>query len=134
MSMTKAEKARVAELEHALALARALRFPDYPVPAPMTYDEIKASLTDGGIRYGQKQRVARGWFYHANLGGYSNSVSFGCSDGHSHGRDTDTTTSQGMGRMYRTREEATMGLRHELTTQCAEVLARVDQMLAEAAS
>lgn len=134
MAMTKAEKARMAELEHALGLARALRFPDYPVPTPMTREEIKASLVDGGTRYGKAQQVARGWFYNAYLGGagdYANRVTYGCSDGIGHDRDGDTTSSQNMGRMYRTRGEAVMAMRHELTTACAEVLAKVDRMLVE---
>jgi hypothetical protein len=136
MAMTKAEKARMQELEHALRLSRAMRFPDYPVPQPMTREEIDASLAPGGFYLGRQQMVARGWFYHANVGGYggySNSVTYGCSNGMSHSREGDYTTSQNMGRMYRTKSEAFMALRHELTTKCAEILADIDCQVGEAA-
>jgi hypothetical protein len=130
MAMTKAEKARMAELEKQLAMSRAMRFPDYSVPQPMSYDDIKDALSVSG------ETVVRGWFYNANLGGYggySNQATYGCSNGINHSREGAKTSTQGMGRMYRTREEAVMALRHELTTQCAELLARVDLMLAGAA-
>jgi hypothetical protein len=133
MAMNKSEKAEMEALRNALALSRAMRFPDYPVPQPMTYEEIRSSLTDGGLRFGSRQKVARGWFYNAHLGGhgpYSNRVTYGCSDGIHHSIDGDVTTSQGTGQMYRTREEASRALRHELTTKCAEVLAAVDRAIA----
>lgn len=36
MAMTKAEQQRVADLEKGLAMARALRWPEYNMPAPLT--------------------------------------------------------------------------------------------------
>ena len=135
MAMTKAEKAELEAARNSLALVRAMHFPDYPVPQPMTYEEIKASLVAGGKRFGHTQMVARGWFYNANLGGqggYSNSVTHGCSDGIHHSREGDVTTTQQTGRMYRTKLEALQALRHELTTQAATVLAAVDAQIAGA--
>ena len=127
----------MAELEHALLLARAMRFPDYPVPRPMTYEEIKANLVEGGVRHGHPQKVARGWFYNAYIGShtsYGGRVTYGCSDGIHHSTEGDTTTTQDCGRMYRTKADAVMALRHDLTTQCAEILAKVDRLLADEAA
>lgn len=135
MAMNKAEKAELEEARNALALVRAMHFPDYPVPEPMTYEEINASFVDGGKQFGQTQRVARGWFYNANLGGhggYSNGVTHGCSNGINHSREGDVTTTQQAGRMYRTKLEALQALRHDLTTQAAKVLAAVDAQIAGA--
>lgn len=131
--MTKAEKAQMDELRHLLMLSRALRFPDYPVPQPMSHDEIRRNLKPGGNKYGHQQMVTRGWFYNAYLapsGRRSNTVSYGCSDGVHHSWQGDVTSSQGAGRMYRTKLDALHALRHELTAACAEVLAEIDETIA----
>lgn len=133
MAMTKAEKAELERLRADLALARALRWPDYPRNAPMTQDDIKANLVEGSVYYSKRrQMVARGWFYNAYLGGYGNpTVTYGCSDGINHSREGDTTTSQQAGVMYRTKSEALQNLRLDLTEKCANILADVDRQLAE---
>lgn len=130
MSMNKAEKAEMAALRDALALSRAMKFPDYAVPNAMSTAEIMEAR-------GGWSGVVRGWFYVASLGGiggYSNTVTYGCSNGISHNRTGDKTTTQGGGRMYRTKLDALQALRHDLTKEAAKELAHVDAMLMEAAT
>jgi hypothetical protein len=132
MAMNKKELAEVDRLRSDLALARAMRWPSYAKPASMTHEEIKASLVDGGKRFGVTQRVARGWFYNAYLGSHSaHRVTYGCSDGLNHDSDGDTTSTQQMGRMYATKREALQALRLDLTETCAKVLAAVDRQIDE---
>lgn len=134
MAMNKSEKAEMDRLRHDLALARAMRWPDYPRPAPMTREDIAANLIDGGMKYGSPQKVARGWFVFSHLGGFSDGrVSYGCSDGIHHSAEGDATTTKQMGVMYATKRDALHVLRLELTEKCAEILARVDRMIAEEA-
>lgn len=128
MAMTKAEKAEVDRLREDLALARAMRWPSYPKPAPMTRAEIDANKVDGGIRYGQPQRVARGWFPNA----YDQRVTYGCSDGIHHDRGGNTTSSQQMGVMYAAKADALRAIRIEMTLAFAKKLAAVDQQIDEA--
>lgn len=129
MAMTKAETKRMADLEEALACARAMRWPEYNMPAPMTEAEIRANLVDGGMKYGRPDRVARGWF--AN--GYSSRVTYGCSNGIYHSAEGDITTSQQMGRMFSSEADAWRAVRYEMTERYAEALARVDAKIAELA-
>jgi hypothetical protein len=135
MAMTKGEKAELEAARNALALVRAMHFPDYPVPQPMTTDEIKAGLVDGGNKWGAPKRVARGWFYNVHISsshGKPFSVTYGCSNGIHHAREGDTTNSQNAGRMYRTKDEALRAARHEATTVVAKVLAAIDEAIAGA--
>lgn len=129
MSMNKTEQAHMATLEHALRLARALHWPTYAEPAPMTREEIEAAKVPGGCRRytSEPQRVALGWFGGTYDGG---NVRNGCSDGINHG-DGNTTTTQGMGRLFRTEAEAWRFVRMELTRQYAERLAKIDAKLQE---
>lgn len=127
MAMTKAEKERMERLEHAAAMAMALRFPTDPCPQPMTKDAIKALLSATPCGAG-KQHVARGWFMNA----YSIRVTYGCSDGVHHSHDGDRTTSQHHGRMYRTKSEAWRALRHEKIFEVAKFLAQIDAEVAAA--
>lgn len=122
MTMTKAERARMEMLEREARLARALRFPTDPVPQPMSIAEIKASLTDGGMKSGHYEKVARGWFFNSHV----MQVSRGCSNGYSHSPTGNVTTSQNGGRMYRTEAEAWRAMRHEKARQVAEDLAKID--------
>lgn len=132
MAMTKAEQAEMQRLRDDLALSRAMRWPDYPMPQAVTREWIAANLVDGGIRYSSAQRVARGWFINAYLGGYSRpKVTLGCSDGVHHNTEGDVTVSQNMGRMYATKREALQALRLTLTEMCAKILADVDSQLAD---
>lgn len=135
MAMNKAERAELQAARDALALVRAMHFPDYPVPRPMTRDEIDAAKVDGGFRYGRPERVARGYFYNVHLSSFTRavSVSFGCSNGTTHSPSGDTTNTQNMGRMYRSEADAYRAARHELTTAVAKLLAQVDADLAGAA-
>lgn len=128
MAMTKREQADMRRLRDDLALARAMRWPDYPNPAPMPQAEIKANLVEGGERYGRRQKVARGWFCNA----YNGSLTYGCSDGTHHDSRGDTTGTQGMGIMYRTKADAARAMRLEMTEKFAEKLAAVDRIIADA--
>lgn len=111
MPMTKAEKARMAELEKQLLLARALRFtdpvePDVPIPA-----------TFG------KERLAKGFLFNA----YTPRVVPACSSSvfHAFGRN-DQTDSQGARRLFSTRLRALRALRHAVEMECAQKLAGID--------
>lgn len=130
MAMTKAEKARVEELETALALC----WPPYPAPEPMTREEIEAAkikLTprDASV-YRNGREAALGWFYNA----YAGLVTQGWSDGMSHSVNNTTGDygSQRMGQMYRTRAEAAMAMRIEMSREFAKKLAAVDRVIAGA--
>lgn len=128
MAMTKAEQARMAELERALSLARAMCWPSYRSPAPMTEADIKANLVAGGIKWGDRpQMVARGWFAHSSS---HPRVTYGCSDGINHDSDSDKTSTQRMGRMFFTEIEAWRMVRIELTERFAAELAKVDAKIA----
>lgn len=132
MAMNKKEQAEMQRLRDDLALARAMRWPDYPRPAPVDREWIKDNLVEGGVKYGHASKVARGWFYNAYVGGMSgHGVTHGCSDGIHHSTSGDATTTQNMGRMYATKREALQALRLDLTEQCAHILAGVDRQLAD---
>lgn len=130
MAMTKAEKAEMDRLRNDLALARAMRWPSYAKPARMTYDQIRDNLVDGGVKWGSRQKVARGWFQNA----YSQRVSYGCSDGTFHSQGGDTTSSQNMGEMWATKADALRAMRLEMTEDFAKKLAAVDRQIEEAES
>ncbi|ABS14238.1 hypothetical protein Oant_1522 [Brucella anthropi ATCC 49188] len=125
--MNKTEKAEMERLRHDLALSRALRWPSYPSPSPMTRDDIEASKCDVVARFGTSSKVARGYF--ANV--HSIRVDKGWSDGFRHGY-SDNSSTQGMGRLFRTDVEAWQYLRHEVTVRYAGELAFIDRMIAEA--
>lgn len=118
------------ELERGIRAAKAMRWPDYGRPAPMTRQEIEASKVMGGAKQGRVQMVARGWFAGSHDRG---TVSFGCSDGVHHDRSRDTTSSQNMGVMFKSEADAWRSIRVELTERFAEQLARIDAKIAETA-
>ena len=128
MAMNKAEKAELQAARDALALVRAMHFPDYPVPQPMSREEIEAAKVDGGMQYGSPQKVARGYFYNVYFGSFGEptKVTYGCSSGSTHSSAGDTTTTQNMGRMYATEADAWRAARHEATTKVAKILADID--------
>lgn len=132
MAMTKAEQKRMADLEDALRRARAMRWPEYNMPAPMTEADIKANLVEGGIRYQgrEPQQVARGYFANS----YNGRVSYGCSNGTSHNADGDVTSTQNMGVMYATKADAWRAVRYQMTERFSAQLAKVDQEIADAES
>lgn len=134
MAMNKTERAEMERLRNYLALARAMRWPSYPKPAPMSLEQIRANLVFGGIKYGTaKQKVARGWFINSYLGGgfHQHQATYGCSDGNNHSTEGDVTTSQNRGEMYATKADALRALRIELTEKMAKVLANVDRQIEE---
>ncbi len=130
MAMNKTEQKRMDDLEHALRLARALRWPDYPEPAPMTEAEIRANLAPGGKKQfgnGDPEKVCRGWFVNSYQTGR---VSHGCSNGFNHSDSGDYTTTQNMGVMYPTELDAWRLLRCKKTREYAEHLAKIDAEIA----
>lgn len=127
MAMTKAEKLRMDNLERALRMARALRWPDYPMPQSMSRDDIEATKVRATKdRWGHDVIVAFGYFPNP----YSVRVTHGCSNGTSHNREGNITTTQGMGMMYKTQLEAWQFIRHRLTEEFSEKLAKVDEAIA----
>lgn len=133
MAMTKAEKARMEELETALAM----HWPAYPDPAPLTLQAIKALGEDiprkdqSVASYGPTKRAARGWFQNA----YSVRITRGWSDGHHCNRDAeygDGASRMDGNKMYATKQEAAMAMRLEMTREFARKLASVDRVIADA--
>lgn len=127
MAMNKAEKAELDKARRDLRLAKSMRWPEYPMPKPMTKDEIEQNLTDGDIQYGSPQRVARGWFSVS----YRGEASYGCSNGINHSPTGGKTTTQGIGAMYRTELQALQVTRLRLTEEYAARLAAIDARIQE---
>lgn len=133
MAMTKAEKARMEELETALAM----HWPAYPEPVAMTEAEMKVLAEDiprqdqSISAYGPTRRAARGWFQNA----YSVNVTRGWSDGSHCNRNSDygdgASRMEG-NRMYATKKAAAMAMRIEMTRDFAAKLAAVDRVIADA--
>jgi len=126
MAMTKAEQKRVEELETALALC----WPNYAQPSQMTREQIKASLKVLPIRdksVYRSRKGALGWFFNA----YTGSLTQGWSDGVSHNSHSldEGSATQGIGRIYRSREEAAMALRLDMSRGFAGKLAAVDRII-----
>ena len=132
MAMTKAEKAEMEQLRMALALSRAMKWPDYPVPAHMTEAEIRTSITEEVEHYGHLKAVAAG--FNAYFPSYvkAPTVDRVISDGMGHSSSGGSSWAQGAGRLYRTPREALMALRHKKTKEVAEMLAAIDLAIAEA--
>lgn len=128
MALTKAEKERLERTEKALAMARSMRWPEYPMPHSMTGDEIRAALVNGGLKYGQPERVARGWFQNS----HSKRVTYGCSNGVSHNTEGDATSTQQAGQMFAAKIDALKAMRIEITERYADDLAKLDALIAEA--
>lgn len=131
MTMTKAEKARMEELEAALAL----HWPSYSEPAPMTREEIEAAKIDLPTRDRtpfRHRRGAVGWFFNDYQNGQ---ITKGWSDGISHNRDSEyaDSASQNMGTMYRTKEDAAKALRLALSRRYAQALGNLDSVIRAAA-
>jgi hypothetical protein len=123
MSMTKKESAAFDAIEEQLASAFSLGWPQEPEPKPMTYEEVKALQGDSW------NKLITGWFMNAYFGSMhgGRSVTQGCTNGVNHDSDCTTKTStQGMGRMYRTRDEALLAMRWDFCRQFAKKLAWVD--------
>lgn len=127
MAMTKAEKARVEELE----TLGAFRWPTEVEPSPMTREEIEAAKVEvlpADRSYSSRhRRVALGWFQNS----YNGRVEKGWSDGIGHGRGnwTGDHGAQQMGRMYRTEADALVAMRWEMCRDMAKKLRKVDQQL-----
>lgn len=117
MAMNKKELAEMDKLRRDVDLARALSWPSYSMPKAMT----KAEIDDRAPGVG----ATPGWFWNK----YEESVNLGCSNGYSHNSSGPKTSTQGMGRMMRTRLQALQALRIEVTVSCAERLARIDAMI-----
>jgi len=125
MAMNKAEKARVEALETELAF----RWPQEAEPLPMTRAEIQANtveVTRKDQSVMRTRKVALGWVHNA----YSQRVEPAWSDGNIHGLGhTGCYGSQTMGRIYRTRRDATLAMRWEMCRDFAKKLHQVDLAL-----
>lgn len=126
MAMNKAEQKMVRDLRERLALARAVAWIDMPTPPPMTADEIKANLVDGGVKWGHRQKIARGYLANAHDRGQ---VYRGCSDGIHHGNDWQVTTTQGMGALYRTEADAWRWVRAQKAREFAKIMADIEDKI-----
>lgn len=130
MAMTRAEKERLEELETALAM----HWPSYLRPVPMSKDEINQNLVeiprkDQSIQsHGTHRKAAVGWFFNS----YSMVVTKGWSDGYHINRNSSfgDEASRGEGeQMFKTKSEAAMAMRIEVTKDFARKLAAVDRMI-----
>lgn len=128
MAMTKAERQEMDNLREARDMARALSWPNYATPAPMTPAEIaaapKVSMRNDG--YPGTKDVACGWF----MNSYSRQVSKGWSAGNSHSTTMHPGGSQGGGKMYATKFDALLAMRIEVTEMLARQLAAIDALIA----
>lgn len=136
MAMTIKEKQALDDAQRDRDLARALSWPSYPEPIPMTREEISNASTheiriEGG-KHTFPRMVAVGWFYRAGLGAFGDTprVTQGWSDLGSSSADMSRHASQGMGRIYKTYDDAARAMRHELTHLLAARLALVDRLIA----
>lgn len=121
MGLTKVQKDHIESLEIQRDMARALRWPSYDVPRPLTAAQIKAMPRDvEGLLYGASG--VSGWFFNT----YSKNVSHGWSTGHTHNSVGDKNAMQHCGRMYATQADAWRAMRHDMTTIVARDLAFVD--------
>lgn len=132
MAMTKAEKAQLEEMQTALSM----HWPSYPSPAPMTREEIKEGLVDIPRRdrsipaYGDSRKAAIGWFYNA----HSETVTRGWGDGFYINRDShygDAPSRSDGNPMFKTRKEAAMALRLDMTRKFARKLAAIDRVITD---
>ena len=129
MAMTKAERERMAALEHELRLAKALR---WPTEAPTLVEPPNNGAPIGVF--------ARGFWWHVRGDRYR--VEYGISSSNSHAvsyvkEDIDSAVagphgaarvswSQGACVLAATRRAALLAIRQEATKQAAELLARID--------
>ena len=129
MAMTKAERERMAALEHELRLAKALR---WPTEAP-TLIEPPAFMTEG---------YTRGFWWHCGVDNYRYEPAASSSSSHCRAATeadveqwvnpaTRYTSARAGGSgwsrtLAATRRDALLAIRHEATKQAAELLARID--------
>lgn len=132
MAMTKAERAQFEEMQTALSM----HWPSYPSPVQMTREEIQDSLVDIPRRdrsvpaYGNSRKAAIGWFYNA----YSGTLTKGWSDGYHINRNSqygDGASMAGGDPMFKTRKEAAMALRLDMTREFAKKLAAIDRIITD---
>lgn len=117
MAMTKAETARVAELERELTLRKVLSWPAAaPAPMPLPTGTATATgwLVAGDLRTGPRVELAwsqsdrHGWGWAPTRGG---------------------SASKGGIRLYRTKLDAIIAARMTMTEQAAEILAKLDSAI-----
>lgn len=123
MAMTKAEKAEMDRLREARDMARALRWPEYAEPEPISREEVRSFVGNGY----SDTKVMKGWFSNR----HSEVPTLGCSNGINHNpTGTERTTSQEPGVMYRTKLDALRVIRLAKTVQFARKLAELDAAIA----
>jgi hypothetical protein len=122
MAMTKSERAEMERLRNDLALARALRWPDYK---PEHIDPAEARR---GIGFSD---IVPAWSFNA----YSLRVEHGCFSSLYHSTyDPTKTTTQGQGGpWFPTMRDALMALRVAKTIEFAKTLAQLDRQIEGAA-
>ena len=137
MAMTKTEQARMAALEEARDLARALRWPEREPPTPLTKDEIDAALQVSETkisRFGRAEyvRVVDFWSYN-DYTGHARKLWY---DGYfwTEGETTPNAHngwSRRNGPFFHTKAEALRALRYYKTLEAARTLANLDKMITE---
>lgn len=122
MAMNKKEAQHLESTEHSLALARAMAWPNFDLPEPMTADRVKELQGDRG-----RGSHVVAWFvntgYRQVTKGYTNGSNH-CSDGKS-----SAYLSRDRGFCFETQKAALQWLRIHVTEECAAKLAAIDAEL-----
>lgn len=131
MSMNKKEQAA---LDKAIAdrdAARALRWPEYDKPSPMTDEEVSAAPTiDVPTDWSGTRKAVPGWDYNEYAGEVFKVLRSGRAWAAHYVEGQRPSWSQ-HGRIFRTKADALRGLRYSLTVAYAEKLASIDRMIRE---
>jgi hypothetical protein len=132
--LTKPQREEFDRLTAERDMARALRWPEYTKPQPMTRAEIDLELKAGNTvqapsdyRSGPRD-VFVGWTFSTYRDGQVYKIG---SDGHGH-THLSGSWSQGGGLIYRHKVEAVAALRYEKTEEFAKALAAIDRMMIDA--
>lgn len=123
MAMNKKEAAEFANLRRDLALAKALRWPDTPVPERLPLPDVNGAWVQG-------------WDFNE----YTGIVEQAWTERHAHGRGVldveerrrSIRGSQNGRRVFATRLDALIALRHAQTREFAKRLAGLDVLIEEA--
>lgn len=133
MAMNKTERALLDTYVTGMRQARALRWPEFEPPAPMTRAEIDLELAGPNAieveRYSSTTRVFKGWYFNEYRGCVepvgAAAVHY-CYFDHTGMKVSGWTQAA---RIYRTREDALRALRHVMTVKAANELAAIDALI-----
>lgn len=121
MAMSKSEKAEMERLKQELAMAKAMRLPDYARPESLPVREVLGEFSDA---------LLIGWFEHNHSLTWR--VTQGCSSTVSYNPNCmERTTTQTCGRPYAKKSDVLKAARWDISRETARVLASLDQVITE---